>query len=63
MECEDSTMSIENIDDLVLEKEVPKKKKFELQIQPSSLEWTSDFQLEAISTSDVISTPGNFTFR
>ena len=27
---EDSIMSIENVDHLVLEKEVPKKKKFEL---------------------------------
>ena len=35
---EDSTMSIENIDYLVLEKEVPKKKTFELQIQPPNLE-------------------------
>ena len=60
---EDSAMSIENIDDLVLEKEVPKKKKFELWIQPPNLEWTSDFQLEAITTPDVTSTPGNFALR
>ena len=60
---EDSTISIENINDLVLEKEVPKEKKFELQIEPPNLEWTSDFQLEAISTPDVTSTPGNFAFR
>ena len=51
---EDSIMSIENIDDLVLEKEVPEKKKFDLQIQPPNLEWTSDFHLEAISTPYVI---------
>ena len=53
---EDSTMSIENLDDLVPEKEVPKKKKFALRIQPSNIDWTSnddDFQLEAISTPDV----------
>ena len=66
---EDSTMSLENNDDLVLEKEVPKKKKFELRkkfefwIQPPNLEWTSDFQLQAISIPDVTSTPGNFAFR
>ena len=60
---EDSTISIENTDDLVLKKEVPKKKKSELQIQSLNLEWTSDFQLQAISTPDVTSTPGNFTFR
>ena len=60
---EDSTMSTENIDDLVLEKEVPKKKKFELWIQPLNFEWTSDFQLEAISTLHVTSTPWNFAFR
>ena len=60
---EESTMLIENIDDLFLEKEVPKKKKFELRIQTSNLEWTSDFQLEAISTPYVTSTPCNFAFR
>ena len=60
---EDSTMSIENIDDLVLEKEVSKKKKFEFWIQPPNLEWTSDFQLQAISVPDFTSTPGNFAFR
>ena len=36
---EDSIMSIENVDHLVLEKEVPKKKKFELWIQTLNLEW------------------------
>ena len=56
-------MSIENIGGLVLEKEVPEKKKSELRIQPLNLEWKSDFQLEAISTQDVTLTPGNFAFR
>ena len=60
---EDSTMSIENIGDLVLEKEVPKQKKFELRIPHPNPEWKSDFHLETISITDVTSTPGNFTFR
>ena len=34
---EDSTMSDENIDDLVLEKEVPKNKKFENEFNPQIL--------------------------
>ena len=36
-------------------KKFQKKKKFELPIQPPNLEWTSDCQLEAISTLDVTS--------
>ena len=56
-------MSIENIGGLVLEKEISKKKKSELRIQPPNLEWKSDFQLEAISTQYVTLTLGNFAFR
>ena len=40
-----------------------KKEKVWVTNSTPNLEWTSDFQLEAISTPDVTSTPGNFSFR
>lgn len=47
VKCKDSIMSVENIYNLVLEKEVPKKKKnVWVWIQPMNLEWKlkdSDF--------------------
>ena len=48
VKCKDSIMSVENIYNLVLEKEVPKKKKKKVWvwIQPMNLEWKlkdSDF--------------------
>ena len=48
VKCKDSIMSVENIYNLVLEKEVPKKKKKKVLVwnQPMNLEWKlkdSDF--------------------
>ena len=48
VKCKDSIMSVENIYNLVLEKEVPKKKQKNVWvwIQPTNLEWKlkdSDF--------------------
>ena len=55
LELSGMNMSLENIMIWFWKKKFQKKKKFELRIQPPNLEWTSDFQHEAISTLDVTS--------